>query len=96
MEKQTAQTIMNQIGNKALVMIGAKNFNFGQAGLSMKIASKKANYLTINYDRGEDLYSMHFQKLRGPEFKTVGQYTGIYCDQLCKIIREVTGLATNL
>lgn len=96
--KQTANIIRQQIGAKALYMLGAKNFSFDAAGaLAFRIkGSKKVNYIKITLDRGMDLYNMELGKIWGYNYKVVAEETGLYDDMLNTIIENHTGLYTSL
>lgn len=93
---QIAQEIKNQLGHKALYMLGAKDFVGGPNYLTFKIRGSKAvNYITI-YLNALDLYEIKFLKVRALVVKVVKEYTEVYCDDLLKLIRLETGLETNL
>jgi hypothetical protein len=91
-----ADTIAQQIGRRALFMLGAKNLiNHGSA-LSFRIrGSKAANYIKITLTP-MDLYDMEFGKIRGHNYKIVATDEGVYSDMLNDIITERTGLYTQL
>lgn len=95
---EIAQTIAQQIGNKALFMIGAKNLTAIDNGLLMKIASRIYNYIEIKLT-SMDTYTMHFKKIiitkKGKHEK--GEIVeNVYFDDLKRIITEKTGLYTSL
>ena len=95
--KQVAQTIASQIGHRALYMIGAKNMCAGDDRLVMKIGRnvKGWNYLRIVLN-GLDLYDMTFQRIRSCKIAEEITVNNIYCDQLCDVIENHTGLYTSL
>ena len=101
-DKEIANTINQQIGQKAFYMLGAKNKAYGvdkngMVYLGFRIrGSKKANYIKVIYDEGMDLYHMEFGKIRKYEYKVVRVETGVYFDMLNKTIEENTGLYTSL
>lgn len=97
MAGQIASTILAQLGNRTLFMIGAKNFieNGNKRGVTMKIASPQYNYLKIELD-AMDTYTMSFTKIHGGKKVRGVIKQGIYNDRLHSTIREVTKLATNL
>ena len=97
MANLTAETILKQLGNKCLFMIGAKNFikTKNENGVLMKIASRKFNFLKIELN-SMDTYTMSFTKMHGGREVRGIIKQNIYNDQLRSVIREVTGLATNL
>lgn len=95
-----AEEILNQLGNKAIVMIGAKNFGKGKTPegkeyLSFKIGrnSKGVTYIRIIYNSATDDYTMVYSNNRGIEIKSVD---GIYFDQMHSSIEYNTGIYTHL
>ena len=94
-----AATIQNQIGNRALYMLGAKNLIDHGDALSFRIrGSRKANYIKVTLDPS-DTYSIEFKKLgRAPAYKVtdVADFSGVYVDSLHAIIERTTGLYTSI
>lgn len=96
MTTSTADIIHDQLGHKALCMLGAKNLMNVGNGLSLRIrGSKAANYIKITLN-AMDTYDMEFGKIRGLNCKVVATHTGIYCDMMHKLIETETGLYTSL
>lgn len=92
----TATEILNQIGNKALMMLGALNYGATDNSLSFKIrGSKTVSHINIELN-SMDLYDVTFIKIRGTNFKEVEKCEGIYSDMLHNAIERVTGLYTSL
>ena len=98
-----ADTIRDQIGNKALYMIGAKNLTKGkdrkgQSYIQFKIGrnSKSINTIRVTYNRGLDLYDISFGAIRKGEFKSKANHEGVYADMLKDLIEKETGLYTSL
>jgi hypothetical protein len=86
-----AKEILNQIGNKALFMMGACNFIGDANGVIFKIkGSKKFNYIKITLN-SMDLYDISFIKLSIAN-RTTKDINSIYSDQLNDIISKETGL----
>ena len=99
---ETANTIAQQIGRRALFMLGAKDLmaiDDGN-GLGFRIrGSRKANYIAIRYQAGADLYDIEFKKLgRAPKYKItdVAKFEGVYADMLHGLIESTTELYTSL
>ncbi len=97
-----ANTIREQLGHKALFMLGAKNLAGGENYLTFKVGrgAKNANG-TITHIRieltADDLYKMEFIWCRGTKApKTRAAHDGIYADMMHQIIRDETGMATSL
>ena len=91
-----AETIRQQIGQKALYMLGAKNLiNHGDA-LSFRIrGSRKVNYIKITLT-ADDLYDIEFGKIHGLNYTVKHTTKGAYNDMLLNSIEIHTGLYTSL
>jgi len=60
-----AQTIAQQLGHKALFMIGAKNLVAGKDYLQMRLGRNVGNWNALKIAlNGLDLYDMTFYKIR--------------------------------
>jgi len=93
---QIAETIRDQIGHKALYMLGAKNFGTNGNDLCFRIrGSRKVNYIKITLSPA-DLYTMEFGKIHGHDYKVVENCEHVYADGMHKLIEEHTGLYTSL
>lgn len=101
-----AKTIQQQIGGPAFVMMGAKNLmSTGSGpdeagGLCWKIGrnAKGVTHVKVSLD-GMDLYTVRFIKQhRAPSFEveTLAEDTGVYFDQLHKMIEAGTGMYLSL
>jgi hypothetical protein len=92
-----AKTIARQIGNQALVMIGAKNLIDTGNGLLLKVGrnAKGVNYLKIILD-ANDTYTMSAFSTRGIKITPKGEMSGLYNDQLNTAIESLTGMYTRL
>jgi len=95
---QIAETLYNQIGRQAFVMLGAKNLGYTDKGISFKIGrnAEGVTHISINYNYGQDLYEMKFYAIRGASCKVKAEYEGVYADQLHTLIEKATGLYTSL
>lgn len=94
---QIANIIRDQIGGKALYMLGATNLSTNGNNLAFRIkGSKKANYVNVKYDESSDLYDLEFGKIKKFDYKIVNEINGLYADQLHEIIEQETGLYTKL
>ena len=99
MISQIAQTIHEQIGNKAYFMMGARNIVAGESWISFKtgrVAAGKANYVKVTYNHGSDLYVMEFLRLHGRTTKFIATEFGVYAEGMHSRIEKHTGLATRL
>lgn len=93
-----ANTIRQQIGSKALYMLGAKDFVGGQNFLQFTIrGSRKVNRLVVTLD-ALDTYTVKALKItqHGLKINEVSQEKGIFCDILHASIERQTGLYTSL
>jgi len=94
---EVANTIKNQIGGKALFMIGAKNLAGDEKSLTFRIMrnTKQISFVRVTLE-WSDTYKMEFLKVRKHTLTTIAEHTGIYSDQLNTIIEKETGLYTSL
>jgi len=92
-----AKEIANQIGNKALYMIGAKQLVAGENFLMFKIGrnAKGVNKVKITLN-SMDTYDVEFLSVRGVNCKLKSEERGIYNDMLRGAIERNTGLYTSL
>ena len=98
---QIAKTILDQLGgNKFKAMTGAANLMAIENGLVFSIKGcRKINKVRIVLNQ-MDTYNVEFLKipnvLSGKEVKVVSKAENIYCDQLCAVFENETGLRTRL
>ena len=92
-----AKEIANQIGNRALFMIGAKQLVADTNKLMFKVGrnSKKINHIEIELT-GMDDYNMTFRYIHGMNITVQATCKGVYADQLNTMIEYYTGLYTSL
>ena len=92
-----AKEIANQIGNRALFMIGAKQLVADTNKLMFKVGrnANKINHITIELT-ADDLYKMTFRYIHGMNITVRAEHEGIYCDMLNQMIEKETGLYTSL
>ena len=93
---QVAETIRDQIGHKALYMMGAKNLGADENSLSFRIrGSNKVNHIKVTLN-SMDTYDITYSKIWGAKCKTVATSEGYYTDMLLADFEEKTGLYTSL
>ena len=95
---QVANEIRNQLGHKALYMLGAKEFAGTENSLRFKIMrnSKKITHIQITLN-SMDLYNVEFFKIKRDWTKDIiSELENVYVDQLHKLIEENTELYTSL
>lgn len=97
MHATIATTIRDQLGRKALYMIGAKQLLAGDDYLQFKIGRNAGRWSKIRIRlNGRDLYDFTFFRIRKMEVTAEKHIDDIYCDQMLQTIRSETGMATNL
>lgn len=94
---EVAKIIQQQIGHKALYMLGAKNLVAVNNGLAFKIMKnvKGVNYIEIKLN-GKDLYDVRFCNVSVKRVKEIAVVNDLYADMLNKSIEENTELYTKL
>ena len=100
-----AKTILNQIGGKALYMIGAKQNVAIESGVSIKVGrgakhptGGKVTHLRVTLD-ANDTYTFEVLRAKGgknPSVKVLDTTEGVYCDMLREMIESSTGMYTSL
>lgn len=94
----TAQTILSQIGNKSLYMIGAKGIHAVENGVGFQVAKVAAgfsNRVTITLN-SLDLYDIEFFTIRKHQKKVNKVFNDVYFDGLNQCIEQGTGHYTSL
>ena len=98
-----ARTILEHLGKGFALMTGAKDFIGGSKELSFSLPGRPG-YVKGGINRvvirltPEDLYEAKFFRItkRGINAKLVDSKDYIYCEDLARIFREVTGLETRM
>ena len=97
--QEIANTIKNQIGHKALYMLGAKNISYSSenGSLSFKIMrnAKSVTHIRITLN-GKDLYDVEYLNCNVKRIKTIAIDNDLYCDMLHQSIERNTNLYTSL
>lgn len=98
MQWEQALTIQKQIGQKALVMIGARNQQIGLTNgnpfFAFRIIVNPSKIREIKVMlMPSDTYNVIFYNIH---MKVIKSFTEIYAEYLTKIIHEVTGIALSL
>lgn len=95
--QQVAATILNQLGGifKLNAMLGLKDVFAVENGVSFKIKVKAAaNYIKITLVN--DLYNLEIGQIKGMNYKIVNQVTGVYAEDLKKIIEKTCKVQLSL
>ena len=91
-----ANTIAEQIGNRAFFMMGTRSKVGGPNYLSFDVRGSKAvSHVRVTLN-AMDTYDVEFLKIRGTNIKTVSKSEDIYAESLHEIISVHTGLALSL
>lgn len=92
-----AETIRDQIGNRALFMIGARDLMATKSGLRFKVGrnAEGVTHLEIRLD-ANDTYTIDALRVRGGKVKLVHKALDVYADSLHGAIERMTGMATSL
>lgn len=89
------QSIINQLGgNKFASMTGA-SFMTSKDSLVVKFKGSKVNMMVVTLN-SDDTYSVRFDKVRGLNFSTVKEMTGVFATDLQSVFTKETGLKTSL
>ena len=92
-----ANTIRDQIGGRALTMMGAYHLAGSEDSLTFKFKGcRKLNTLKVTLDKATDTYRVQFGKLRKLNHDWVREFDGVYVDMLHELIESETGLALSL
>lgn len=91
-----AQVIKDQLGNRALFMMGAQNIYHDKGDLIFKIrGSRHYNHIRLHLDMGTDIYEITFSKVTKANLKQ-HVVSGVYSDNLHKMISKHTELYLSL
>lgn len=97
MSMEVANTIRDQVGHRALMMIGAKNLTGDKNSLSFKIGRNSAHVTHIRVTlEPSDTYTVQFYRVRRHNRTLVSEERDIYGDGLRDCIERNTGLYTSL
>src|SRR5262245_36013186 len=93
-----ANIIRDQLGNRALFMLGAKDLLGSETEKSLSFRVRGSP--TVNHIRialaPNDTYTVTFSKVRGLKVKEVAKLEDVYVDSLHRVIEKNTGLYTSL
>lgn len=94
---ERAEIIRQQIGHRAMVMIGAREMVATERGLQFRVGAnaKKVTHIVVEL-AADDTYTMTFSARRGGRYAVRAVVDGVYCDGLNQVIQAETGLYTSL
>jgi len=95
---EVANTILEQLGRRCMMMLGAVSVVGGENDLQFRIrGSRKVNKIRIELTPA-DTYTVSFYRLsnHGLTVKTVATIEDVYADSLHTVIEKHTGLYTSL
>lgn len=88
--------ILAQLGGRMFMMMTGAVVSGDSDTLYVRFkGSKVANKLHVKLN-GSDLYDVEFFKVRGVKAPCVKKLENVYAEDLQRIFREVTGLATGI
>jgi hypothetical protein len=95
-----ANTILQQLGGRRFsMMTGARGFVASSDSLSFRVPGtmtrNRINYVKITLTPS-DTYTVIFMVIRGTTIKEASRHEDVYCDSLCELFRNVTGLETRM
>lgn len=94
-----ASVIMDQVGHRAFVMMGASNYNAEPDHLTWKVGrnAKKVTHITVTLDPS-DTYTVRFQRAtkRGQHIQLIDEVSMVYVDSLHSVIEAGTGFYLSL
>jgi len=96
-----AETIRQQIGNRAFMMLGVKTIVCHRDRLVIHLGSgaryggQKVNRCTVILD-ANDTYTVEVSCVRGLKSTTWGSMCGVYVDSLHRVIERLTGMYLSL
>lgn len=95
MENNVAETIMQQIGHRAFVMMGTESIVMGPDSLTFSVGrnAKNVSKVRVFYDCGSDTYTVGFFGRTGVEKACDSDVTA---DVLHRVIESRTGLYLSL
>jgi hypothetical protein len=104
MDMQVANTIREQIGRRALFMLGAKELLGDETSLRFKIGrnAKSVSHIKVIYHAGLDTYEVQALRMRRPkgspipETKVLESTSDVYVDSLHTVIESLTGMHTSI
>lgn len=98
-----ANEIWRQLGSQRFsLMTGCKPIvygeNDGKVFLLMSVGrnAHSVNRFEVSYNEGTDLYEVRFMRKYGDTTKVVAKYTDVYCDMLCSLFEQHTGMTTAM
>lgn len=92
-----AETIQQQIGNRAFAMMGATNLVAGHDSLTFKIGrnTKKVTHVMVQLG-ASDLYSVRFYSVVRRAVGVVAEVSDVGVEQLREVLSDNTGLYLSL
>lgn len=92
-----ANTIRDQVGGRALFMLGARDLLGSADSLKFRVArnDKGVTHVVIKLDPS-DTYTVEFFAVRGLKCREIASVPFVYADSLNRVIESHTGLRTSL
>lgn len=92
------QTIMDQIGHQAYLMLGINNVSQTMNSVHFKVGKNPngITHISIRLYRGRDAYEVSSIKFRGGKVTGSVKTIDVYVDNLRSVLESHTGLSTKL
>jgi hypothetical protein len=91
-----ASTILEQLGNSALAMLGANSIAYDANGVQFRVKGSRMASLLVITLATDDTYTVDAWKGRGVQLRKVATRDMVYADSLHRTIEALTGLYTRL
>jgi hypothetical protein len=97
MSTRVGQTIADQIGARAFLMMGARDVLASARGLQFKVGrnAKRVAAVQVNLD-DDDTYTVTFWAGRGLDWRAIGEVSMVHADSLRRVLEDGTGLYLSL
>jgi hypothetical protein len=93
---ERARTIVEQIGRRAMFMLGARDVLATEKGVRFRIGRNGRSINLIEIEVENDLYTIKYSRVRSDKKFPVAGDEGVYAEQLAKFISATTGMAVSL
>jgi len=97
MAHQVPEIIVQQLGNRTLQMLGARDLMGTEKSLTLKVGrnAKSVSHLRITLEPS-DTYKVEAIRVRKLTVKVLETREDVYCDSLHQVIETLTGMYTRL
>jgi hypothetical protein len=97
MSNEIVQTLIQQLGNRSLFMVGAKQLVAEERALRFRIMRNEKGVTHVRIElAADDTYTIEFLAVRGMKVRTVAKTEGVYVDAMHETLERETGLAWRM